>query len=666
MAGRSRVKRIDYAEVPLAGGEVLGARIWLPHDAHETPVPAIVDYHPYRSCDASVIQDEAIYASLADRGFACVKLDVRGTANSSGVHPDQFSEAYWLDCAEALDWIASQPWCSGRTGMTGLSWPAHAALLVATRRPKSLGAILPVDGADDRYLNRYQGGCLLGYAAWHGMQLSGMHLRPPLPWVVGDKWRSIWLDRLEAYQNYFELWAAHPTFNAYWHPGSAATALDQIQCPVLIAVGAADTGYVASVPRFLKSIPDVRVVMGPGGHCFPQAAIPGPAYDFVDLAARWFGWTLKGEGPSWESGPAITAYLVESHAPDPAQSKRPGRWVSIDTKSLDTTELTFGLHYGRLQPGRSGSGVASVRSPMTTGAGSGEWMPWYPTGPGPNLPEDQREADGNSLCFDSDPLNADVDILGASHVRLRVSSDCQTGQIACRICDVSPEGASNRITYGFLNLSHREGNDVAEAVEPGKFYDVELELPPAGWRVKAGNRIRLALSTNYFPIVWPAPDHATLSFDLEGSSLSIPAPANLADCPPPAGLPVVAPFRTPATTIEPTSSVRHRAFNAATRVLETVVEENSGTTSLDEQGLALGHAFTRRYTIRVDDPTSASCAANAHWTMARGEWSVRIDISSKVTADRGHFTVVTTVDAFENEQNLFSRAFNRLVPRGTA
>jgi predicted acyl esterase len=60
-----------------------------------------------------------------------------------------------------------------------------------------------------------------------------MHLRPPLPWIVGERWRELWLERLSSYRNYFELWGAHSTFDSYWHPGSAKRVIDQIKCPVL-------------------------------------------------------------------------------------------------------------------------------------------------------------------------------------------------------------------------------------------------------------------------------------------------------------------------------------------------------------------------------------------------------------------------------------------------
>src|SRR5262249_15306833 len=156
----------------------------------------------------------------------------------------------------------------------------------------------------------------------------------------------------------------------------------------------------------------------------------------------------------------------------------------------------------------------AVRSPLTVGATSGEWMPWYPAGSGAHLAEDQRESDGLSLCFDGEPVATDTELLGQPVLSLAVSSDQSCGQIVARLCDVAPDGTSTRVTYGFLNLNHREGDEHPVVVEPGQCYGVKLALAPIGWCLKPGHRLRIAISTSYFPIVWPASRHATLTFDL--------------------------------------------------------------------------------------------------------------------------------------------------------
>ncbi|MEH2545580.1 putative acyl esterase [Bradyrhizobium sp. AZCC 2262] len=666
----SSIVRVDHLAIPLASGLTLGARLWRPADAEGVPVPALVDYHPYRSSDGSALADEGIYASLAARGYACVKLDVRGTGNSEGLHRDQFDAAYWTDAVEALAWIASQPWCNGKTGMTGLSWPAHASLMVATHQPASLGAIFPVDGADDRYLNRYQGGCLLVYAVWHGAQLSGMHLRPPLPWVVGERWRDMWLERLASYQNYFEIWGAHPTFDSYWHAGSATLGLHKITCPVLMSVGWADTGYAVALPRLLDNLAVPRAaIAGPWGHCFPHTAHPGPGIDFVDLAARWFDHTLKGsgDGQGVEAFPALTAWLIESHAPSSDLAERPGLWVSEKIWPSPSIEMRrYGFAPGRLGVGLSSDATLAIRSPLTVGTGAGEWMPWYPTGPGAYLPGDQREADGLSLCFDSDPVVGDTDLLGQPTLNLAVSSDQDCGQIVVRLCDVAPDGASTRMTFGFLNLGHRDGDERPVAVEPGNIYEVRLALAPIGWRMTAGHRIRIAISTSYFPIIWPAPRHATLSFDLSRCGLALPLRANDAGCAAPAPAVPTSQPKLPATASRPPRLRRRCSFDISSSRLELVVDEDNGETRLEQDGLTFGSTLTRRYSITAHDPLPARCTTSATWTLSRGDWATKVAVDAEVTSDGDSFLVDTRISADESGREIYARRDVKKIPRGSA
>ena len=661
------ILRIDHLAIP-ANGLSLGARLWRPADAEQHPVPAIVDYHPYRSSDGSALADEGIYALLAARGYACIKLDVRGTGNSNGLHLDQFDAAYWTDAVEALAWIAAQPWCNGRTGMTGLSWPAHASLMVATHQPPSLGAILPVDGADDRYLNRYQGGCLLVYAVWHGAQLSGMHLRPPLPWVVGEQWRDMWLQRLKAYRNYFEIWGAHPTFDSYWHAGSAKRVFDRIACPILATVGWADTGYAVALPTLLKESVALRAaIAGPWGHCFPHAARPGPGFDFVDLAARWFDHTLKGAAKDVQQWPKLTAWLIESHEPRPDLMERPGFWVEEGAWLPRSVAMQrHGFAPGRLGREVRSDAKAVVRSPLSVGASSGEWMPWYPAGSGAHLPEDQREADGLSLCFEGEPVATDTELLGQPLLSLAVSSDQVCGQIVARLCDVAPDGTSMRITYGFLNLSHRDGDEHPVPVEPGQSYQVKIPLAPIGWCLRSGHRFRIAISTSYFPIVWPAPRHATLTFDLATCELMLPLLQAGERCAPPAP---AAPAHRPglaATTLRAPRLARLRTFDVGSSVVEIVVDEDNGEVRLELDGLTFGSTMKRTYSVAANDPLSARCATSATWTLSRGDWTTKVVVDAEVTSDGDSFLVNTRISAHEGEHEVFARRDSKTIRRGSA
>src|SRR5690625_7468793 len=125
----------------MADGCRLAARIWLPADAERTPVPAVLEYLPYRKRDDTRSRDSLHHPYIAGHGYACVRVDLRGSGDSDGALVDEYLEQEQQDAEDVLEWVAHQPWCTGRTGMMGISWGGFAALQVGARRPERLGAI---------------------------------------------------------------------------------------------------------------------------------------------------------------------------------------------------------------------------------------------------------------------------------------------------------------------------------------------------------------------------------------------------------------------------------------------------------------------------------------------------------------------------------------------
>ena len=133
------------------------------------------------------------------------------------------------------------------------------------------------------------------------------------------------------------------------------------------------------------------------------------------------------------------------------------------------------------------------------GAGGGVWCPYGLGGSSPDLPVDQREDDAKSLCFDGAPLESRLEILGAPEVVLRLAIDKPQGMVVARLNDVAPDGASARVTYGMLNLSQRDDREHTEAMTPGEEVEVRVRLNDCAHAFPAGHRLRIALSTSYFP-----------------------------------------------------------------------------------------------------------------------------------------------------------------------
>src|SRR5215471_21870852 len=129
------VIEIEHTLIPLRDGVHLAARIWLPADAEQRPVPAILEYLPYRKRDGTVERDHLTHPYFAGNGYASIRVDMRGSGESDGLLEDEYLKQEQDDCLEVLARIAAQPWCTGVIGMMGISWGGFNGLQVAACRP---------------------------------------------------------------------------------------------------------------------------------------------------------------------------------------------------------------------------------------------------------------------------------------------------------------------------------------------------------------------------------------------------------------------------------------------------------------------------------------------------------------------------------------------------
>src|SRR5262249_23208560 len=141
----------------------LAGKIWLPENAQSHPVPAILEFIPYRKRDGTVFRDAPIQPHIAAHGYACLRVDIRGSGESEGILSDEYLAREQQDGVEIIEWLCRQAWCSGAVGMTGISWGGFNSLQIAALRPPALKAIITLCSTDDRYADdvHYMGGCLL-------------------------------------------------------------------------------------------------------------------------------------------------------------------------------------------------------------------------------------------------------------------------------------------------------------------------------------------------------------------------------------------------------------------------------------------------------------------------------------------------------------------------
>ncbi|HEU0221362.1 MAG TPA: CocE/NonD family hydrolase [Paracoccaceae bacterium] len=656
----------ETVEIPDQGitmpdGTRLSARIWMPKDAADNPVPAILEHLPYRKRDGTIARDCLTHPWLAGHGYACIRVDMRGCGDSEGIIEDEYSPQELQDACDVIAWTAAQPWCSGAVGMMGISWGGFNALQVVALRPPALKAIVTLCSTDDRYADdiHYKGGCLLAENLGWGATMLSFNPRPPDPALVGERWREMWLARLEANAMWHANWLAHPSRDDYWRHGSVCEDHAAIEAAVL-AVGGWGDAYKNTVARLVENLKcPVKGILGPWIHKYPHFAKPNPI-GFLQEMRRWWDRWLKGIETGVEADPAMRLFLMDSLRPQPWYDSRPGRWIAESTWPSPNIRASI-LHLGpggSLQRRPAPRFAAAIRSPAHCGLMGGEYCAIYW---GPELPDDQRADDALSVCFDTEPLAETLDIVSGPELHLRLASDGPRAQIAVRLNDVHPDGASTRITWGVLNLCHRAGHASPALLTPGEVVEVALRLDDIAYRMPAGHRLRLAISSAYWPMVWPSPEPVTLT--LEAGRLSLPVRPAAAGSEWRFEAPEAAPAWRTETLREP-SSLRRIEHDQRTGLRTLHLEDDFGAVRDLEHGLESGSRVRESWTIHPDDPLSARGEARWEQTHGRGGWQVRTEAVTEMTADAQTFTITGRVTAWEGERIVFERAYEERLPRG--
>jgi uncharacterized protein len=655
------VRVIENSWIPMSDGCRLAARIWLPADAETAPVPAILEYIPYRKRDFTRARDEPMHHYFAGYGYAAVRVDLRGSGDSDGLLLDEYLKQEHDDALEVIRWIAQQPWCSGSVGMMGKSWGGFNSLQVAARRPPELKAIITVCSTDDRYLDdvHYMGGCLLNENLTWGSVLMSYNAYPPDPELVGERWRAMWRDRLEHAVFFPERWLGHPHRDDYWKHGSVSEDYGAIISPVY-AIGGWSDAYSNAISRLLARLKAPRKgLIGPWAHLYPHDGVPGPAIGFLQEALRWWDQWLKGIDSGIMAEPMLRVWMQESVRPRPFHKQRPGRWVAEKQWPSPRITLTrYWLNPDRLASLSTEETQIDCRSPQTTGLGAGEWCGFG--APGEALP-DQRADDGCSLTFDSEALPERLEILGAPAATLEVAADQRVAFVAVRLNDVAPDGTSGRVTYGLLNLTHRDGHEQPKPLEPGKRYLVTVTMNNVAYAFPAGHKVRLAVSTCYWPIAWPTPQPVTLSLFSGKSFLDLPMrPPDPSDA---ALRPFEPPERAAAELTERRPAAVKRIVERDRTTNETVYTVSSGPGDMDSPkligikaiDLEVGHTMLKRFRIGEEDPATAQAEVIHKTWICRGAWKIRVETHTCCSSNSDDFILQAEVRAYEDDEQFFRR-----------
>jgi len=652
---------IENTWIPMNDGVRLAARVWLPEGADTHPVPVVWEYLPYRLWDDLRWRDDKTGANLAPYGVAFVRVDIRGTGNSEGVMTDEYDVPELTDGVEVIAWLARQSWSNGSVGMRGISWGGINALQIAALNPPALKAIMPMGCIVNRFTDdaHYLGGAYGQENLGWGASFKGHMAAPPDPQVVGPQWEKLWRERLEATPSILETWSTHQRYDSYWRRASPDVDYAAIKCPVYVVDGWGDP-YSNCIGELLEHLTVPRKgLIGPWGHIFPNLATP-MGLDWPHEEVRWWQHWLMNVNTGLMEEPMFRAFMMYQADSQAFPDEVPGRWVA-ETAWPPQEETAATLYFDQggalaTHPGQRaqvkyvGDKIVGITKP--------QWVYGRPT------EFEQSADDRNSLVFDSQPIEQAIEILGYPVAKIRVSADVPVAQLAVRLTEVTADGKSWLVSYGLLNLTRRGSMREAAPLKPGEFYDIEVPLYLSGHRFQKGSRIRAAISTGLWPLVWPSPAIATLTIELGASRLVLPVrpiPAEEA----PFNVPVIRPA-TPAAG----QAKAGGGYANGLQWVTTPIKQGSGaqmpvrdahgrftynrgiapkTTVVTAVGTATTTASTRTMEITEGQPNSGLMKFEEMNRWQRGEWDCTVEFGGEMTS---------TADAFHLREWLIAKRGN--------
>lgn len=661
------VREVRDTWIPMPDGTRLAARIWLPEDADEAPVPGILELIPYRKNDGTVLRDSKMAPWFAGHGYAVVRVDIRGTGNSEGRFVDEYTQQELDDGVACIAWIAEQGWCTRRVGMMGISWGGFNSLQVASQQPPELHAVLSLCSTDDRYADdcHYWGGTLAANQQLSAATMMLANALPPEPEVWGEEWLPEWNRRLDEASPVIQTWMEHQRRDAYWKHGSVCEDPAAVRVPVFLLGGWADA-YRDAVFRMLESF-DVprRGVIGPWPHAWPHAATPGPQMGFLQEALRWWDRWLKDVPNGIEDEPMLQSWMQESVPPRAYYEERPGRWVveeSWPSPNVEDRLLHLACGSATFTDEPVGEATVEVLPVQSHGVLGGTGCP---VGSEYDFPFDQRGEDALAASFDTPRLEEPIEILGVPEAELVVSCDQRQALISVRLCDIAPDGSSSLITRGVLNLTHRAGHERPEPLEPGRRYHVRIPLRSIGQSVPKGHRIRVAIAPTYWPTAWPSPEPATLTVHVPGSRIHLPVRVRGADAAKPFAEPEqLRPFEHELVS-QPEEGTVTRDLVMGKVV---TVYQSGGGYVREEFGQPMRKDSLVRDVFEISDDDPLSATARSSWSseLSRGDWNVKVIANGQLTCDATDFHMSSDLTAYHGDEAIFQREWKFSTPRDFA
>jgi len=471
--------------VPMPDGVMLLADRYVAADAGKPPL--LLVRCPYGRRGAFGMLAGRLFA---ERGFQSVVQSCRGTFGSGG-ELDPLGVTETADGVATVEWLRQQPWYPGSFGTWGPSYlgvtqwalacaglPDHKAMAiqVSSTRPRELiqggGSFAletMLEWIDQVARQERTGAMLLQNLRTRKLR----ELADQLP--LGD------LDRLATgvTKRYWQEWLAGDA--DFWarHAFPAG--------PARVTASIAMTGgwHDIFLPAQLRDYAGLQAA----GHR-PLLTIGPWRHADNDAAAVWVRDGMEFLRAHLDSG---------TSGSEPANPVRVFVTGAQDWRDLRAWPPPSSAQTWYLQPdGGLGSAVPAQSAP--------DAYTYDPADPTPNLAGpvgnqgtarvDNRmlEARPDVLTFTTAPLGSDLEVIGVPAVELHVGSDREHTDFFARLCEVEPAGRSVNICDGLLRLSAGEPPAAADGTRR-----VAFELWPVAHRFRAGNRLRLQVSSGAHP-----------------------------------------------------------------------------------------------------------------------------------------------------------------------
>ncbi len=511
--------------IPMRDGVKLSSDFYFPEA--EGKFPAILIRTPYNNSTPRYDRYGKFYAT---RGYVVVIQDCRGRYDSEGKWYPFFGEEY--DGYDTVEWIAKQPWSNGKIGMTGVSYVGFVQWMAAVTQPPHLTCIFSYGSPSNIYGDTWfsYGTLYLIDAVTWAFLMDGrtnqnmgvnewLKLKDHLPLITLDEFLGRKIE-------FWKEWLSHPNYDEYWAKQGMKNRYNRINIPSVTVTGWYDDGQHGALENYYGLMREgtefakknAKLVIGYWRHGGPYPHSENDctklgAFDFgpdalLDLETyelRWFDYWLKGFKNNIMNGARVKLFVLGKN-----------EWRDEKEWPLPDTEYTkFYFHSSGKANTLFGDGRLSMEIPEKQPS---DKYVYDPADPVPSVrggtgarggissdPIDQRvnEKRMDVLCYTSDVLKDDVEIVGPVKIVLFASSSARDTDFCGKLVDVHPNGAAYNVCYaasGLISARFRDSVEKPSLIEPGKVYRYEIELRPTGTIFKEGHRIRVEISSSDFPI----------------------------------------------------------------------------------------------------------------------------------------------------------------------